>query len=303
MATGTQLDAAGLRGTQWLYKQGDLLLGPVSGEQLVEKLYTGEVTGATEVSAVGENRFRKIANLDTFHLHLAKAEAKLRVEAADRAAAAAQRKKRTIILSALGGSALVIAIGAAGVARYLAVHVGPNEDAFADIAVEPPTITLAHRDSSEELVEYPGGPTLQHHREREREHPQAAPSQPVATREPHERPSKGVVPAKASAAQPDGLQIAQADQSEIQEVVAQKQRSLYPCLSQEAKRSGYAGKVPLEFAVGNDGHVTKLWIDEPLLKNTPLADCILKELQKWPFKPYQGATATVGLSFTIAKHG
>jgi hypothetical protein len=301
MAPGTSLETLSLRDTQWLYKQGDLLLGPVSGEQLVAKLYSGEVSGATEVSPLGEDRFRKISNLDAFKIHLAKAEAKLRVEAADRAAASAQAKKRTIILSALGGTVVVVAIVAALAAKYLAVHTpwSAKEDAFSDIAVEPPRISLAQRASSEEMVEYPGGPTTQKRHEREHsEQPATKNHSPGSTEHP-----RGAVAAKQTSGEPDGLQIAQADQSAIQEVVAQKQRSLYPCLSEEAKRSGYAGKVPLEFAVGNDGHVTKLWIDEPLLKNGPLSECLMKELQKWPFKPYQGATATVGLSFTIAKHG
>ena len=56
-----------------------------------------------------------------------------------------------------------------------------------------------------------------------------------------------------------------------------------------------------EFVVGNDGRVTKLWVDHPTYKTGPLADCLLKELQKWPFHPYAGQQAVVGLSFRIGK--
>ena len=53
----------------WLYRQGDLVLGPLSGQQLVAKLYAGEVTGITEVSSTGPSGFRKLQDTDGFALH------------------------------------------------------------------------------------------------------------------------------------------------------------------------------------------------------------------------------------------
>jgi hypothetical protein len=55
--------------------------------------------------------------------------------------------------------------------------------------------------------------------------------------------------------------------------------------------------------VGNDGKVVKLWVDHPKYSEGPLSQCLLRELQKWPFKPYPGEQATVSLSFTIGKGG
>jgi hypothetical protein len=52
--------------------------------------------------------------------------------------------------------------------------------------------------------------------------------------------------------------------------------------------------------VGNGGRVTKLWVDNPSLKQGPLYDCFLRELQKWPFAPAEGDGASVALSFNIA---
>ncbi len=49
--------------------------------------------------------------------------------------------------------------------------------------------------------------------------------------------------------------------------------------------------------------MSKLWIDNPTYKTGPMADCLLRELQKWPFKSYEGEQATVSLSFTIGKRG
>jgi hypothetical protein len=49
--------------------------------------------------------------------------------------------------------------------------------------------------------------------------------------------------------------------------------------------------------------VAQLWVDHPQLKKGPLFDCFFTELRKWPFKPYTGERATVGLSFTVGKKG
>lgn len=287
---------------QWLYRLGELVLGPVNRDQLVEKLFTGEINAHTEVSRLGQGVFQQVGTLDGFKLHIAKAEAKLRVEAKERSDLEAARKKKTVILAAVAGLAILIAVSAAVGARYLAIH-NPwaKTDALADITMDPPTISLAHaRAGDDELLDYPLEPTKSGSGHRERS------ERTTASRERGASGANKVVPAagKPGPADSEGLEIGQADQSEIHEVVAAHQKSLYPCLVAEAQRKpGLSAKIPIEFAIGNDGHVTKLWIDNPDYKTGPLADCMLKELQKWPFKAYAGAGASVGLSFTIGKKG
>jgi len=88
----------------------------------------------------------------------------------------------------------------------------------------------------------------------------------------------------------------------INSVVASRQKSLYPCVAGEAgKHPGLSTKIPIEFVIGNDGRVAKVWVDHSLFKDGPLAECLLKELQKWPFKAYEGERATVGLSFRVGQ--
>jgi hypothetical protein len=104
------------------------------------------------------------------------------------------------------------------------------------------------------------------------------------------------------AADPDGMQMAQIDQAGINSIVSSHQRSLFGCFREEAARNpGFAAKIPLEFVIGNNGRVAKLWVDHPQYKTGPMADCLFKELQKWPFKAYDGENATVSLSFNIGK--
>ncbi|MHB8878764.1 MAG: AgmX/PglI C-terminal domain-containing protein, partial [Myxococcaceae bacterium] len=177
-----------------------------------------------------------------------------------------------------------------------------DELAYADlIEVEAPVISRAKaRADDEELVDYPG-----------------------ATKRPADRPDKPRVPSAARPDKPgaigtaatakpgksatttddDGLQMATVDQDAINSVVRSKQRSLFPCLKAEAdKAPGLVAKIPIEFGIGNDGRVTKLWVDHPQFKNGPLYECLLRELGKWQFKANESGGATVQLAFKLGKH-
>jgi hypothetical protein len=86
----------------------------------------------------------------------------------------------------------------------------------------------------------------------------------------------------------------------IQEVVARRQGSLAPCLREEARRSPeWAGEIPIEFAVGNDGRVAALWIDEPRFKSGELRECLLRRLAEWEFDRFPGQRPVVSLAFRI----
>jgi hypothetical protein len=281
---------------EWLFRQGELILGPIKAQQVVDKLFTGELTGRTEVSPLGEQRFLPIAEVDVFKVHLAKAEAKLRVEAAAKKEQAKVRTRRTVVVGIVGAVAIVCAAGAAVAARYFAVH-NPFKGAEEEdgISVSPPQITLAraHKRDDEELLEYQG----------QRKPEATSPTGPSALAS-RTAPGGGTKPASSVPEEPDGLVTAQFDQAAINSVVASNQRKLFTCFREEAGRNPqFAATIPLEFVIGNNGRVAKLWIDNPSYKTGPMADCLLRELQKWPFKPYEGEQATVALSFTIGRRG
>lgn len=278
----------------WLYRQEGLVLGPVSGQELVKRLYEGALDAQTEVTLVGTHRFRRIADTEALRLVLAKAQAKWRVDAMDRKVREQARKVRNVRLAAVAGLAVVGAVGAGVGARYLAVH-NPwrAEGGEATISVEAPTITLAKaRGHDEDLVAYPlDRPTAPGRSGR----PGAGAAAKGGARAAGQ-------PAEADA---DGLNTApQFDRAAIMAVVAQKQRALYPCFAEEARRApGLNARIPVEFTIGNDGRVTKVWVDHAQYQEGPLPDCLLRELQKWPFHPYEGERANVGLSFTVGRTG
>jgi len=280
-------------GGDWLYRQGSLVLGPVSGTELVKRLYDGALDGRTEVALVGTHHFRPVADTEVLRLFLAKARAKWRVDAHDRQVQERARRLRNIRLAVVGALAVLGATAAALGARYLAVHNPWRKDTGeATISVEPPTITLARaRRRDDDLVDYPldrpGTPRS------------GRATVPAGTRPLPKGPAQ---PAEPDA---DGLNTApQFDRAAIMAVVAQKQRALYPCFAEEARRSpGLSARIPVEFTIGNDGHVTKVWVDHAQYREGPLPDCLLRELQKWPFRPYDGERANVGLSFTVGRTG
>ena len=287
-------------GGEWLFRQEGLVLGPIPATKIVEMLYAGQIDGRTDVARMGSHNFQPLANEEIFRVHHAKAEAKRRVDAAAAAETAHLARRRNRKVAAVALIALVLAAGAAFLARYFAIHnplKNADELAFADISVDPPTVTVARAHvADEDLIDYPGAP---------RGGGQATASARGADR--RSAPGLGRTARPTStmsnpADDPDGMQMAQFDQGAINGVVAARQKSLYPCFRQETERTpGLEAKIPLEFVIGNDGRVATLWIDHPQFKSGPLYDCLLRELQKWPFKPYEGERATVGLSFNIGK--
>lgn len=298
------------------------MLGPVPGTKLVELLNAGEIDGRTEIAPMGSSAFKRLAEVDFFKVHYAKAEAKRRVDLAAAADRAVASKRRNVKIAVIGGVALTLAVGAAIGAQYLAIHnpwANSDELAAADISVEAPTITVARAYvDDEELVDYPSGSRPASGRTAPRPSSVARPdSKPegttpagaaAASARSSEKPDKPKSVASTSSrpakttVDDDGLEMAQFDQAAINSVVATKQKSLFPCFVEEAKRTpGLAERIPLEFVIGNDGRVAKLWVDHPRFKTGPLYECLLGELKKWPFKPYEGERATVNLSFNIGK--
>jgi len=284
---GTDL---GMTGGEWLFRQGELVLGPLSAHRIIEKLYRGELGGTSEICLLGDGHFMRLSEVEFFKLHLAKAEAKLRVEAVAQAENTARTRRRNVRLALAALLAGVLAVGAGVVARWLAIHNPWKSDelAFADISVEPATIALAQARAKEDLVDYPGS------------------GQRIQRRADRNRWASGRADrsGRAQEEEPDGLRTGQFDRESINATVAAKQKTLYACVADELrKRPGLSAKIPIEFVIGNDGKVSKVWVDHPMFKDGSLPACLLRELGKWSFKAYPGEQATVGFSFKVGKGG
>lgn len=285
----------------WLFREGELILGPVPSAKIVEKIYGHELDAKSEIQAMGSGRFQRLSDVDVFKVHLAKADAKKRVDHVAKVTEASAAKKRNIAIGITAGVLVAIGVVVTVVGNYLAVHTpgkSSEEMAYGDlISVEAPTITRAKRSGGdEELVDYPGlgNPGTK------------KPSTAVAQRDPKDKPDRPIGAPKTKTnnetEESDGLQMAKFDQGTINTVVKAHQRTLFPCLAQ-VNKPGVMQKIPIEFVIGNNGKVTKVWVDHPDYKSGALPECLLNALQKWPFKTYEGEQATVSLSFNIGKAG
>jgi hypothetical protein len=275
----------------WTFKSGAQVFGPVPAPRLLELLYRGEINGLTLVAPEG-GPYRPLEQVPAFVVHVKKAEAALRVEREVTGARMLQRRKSrnsTVVATVVG--ALVLA-GASWGAYWLAT-VKPWQKRSALLEDFGDGIALASEarvgsgNHGDEEVDVPVAPG---------EVPQ--PGQPKPSH-PQRHPTRNH-PTPSGTASGDEMVMVQYDPRDIQAVVGREQRTLAPCFVAETRRSpDFSGVIPLEFAVGNEGRVVQLWIDEPRFKHGDLYDCLLKTLHNWKFRPFPGQRPTVSLPFRI----
>ena len=288
---------------QWLFRMGDLVLGPITASQVVEKLYTGELTPDSLVAPAGEREFRNLRDTAAFQVHIARFEAQGRVAQTMLVEQARNQKRVKVLAGVAAGVALLLGVTGWYLARSAAVYglFGATEEGDG-ITMDPPTIRLAQaRADDEDLFAYPTNDPRRPDRPAGQGSASGKSGGAVASAAVGNRPPR----TGSVSTDPDGLEMAQQfDQGAINRVVAGNQSKLFHCFKEEAERTpGLAAKIPMEFVIGNDGRVAKLWVDNPQFKQGPLYECLLAELKKWPFKAYDGERATVGLSFNIGKRG
>jgi hypothetical protein len=280
-------DDPALESGEWLFKRTGKVFGPVPSRRLVEMLYRGELDADTPIST-GDGTWQTLADVPAFMVHVRKAEAALRVEREVTGARMLRqrRHRRGAIAVAV---VLLAAMGAGGYAAWVFAAKAPERNALLEdfgsgirISVAA-TIGTGRRAADDEI-------TVDIER--------VEPGRPA-------RRNGGTAGAAAPPrGQLDGgdLVAAQYDPARIQAVVGREQRTLAECFKAEAARSpDFSGNIPLEFAVGNDGRVAQLWIDEPRFKSGPLKDCLSKKLGAWRFDSFPGQRPTVALTFGIGR--
>jgi hypothetical protein len=287
---------------QWLFREGDLILGPVPSQQIIDKLFTHELSGDSEVQRLGGGSFQKVVDVPEFKVHVAKAEAKRRVDAHEQAHKTEVKEKQLRMLG-IGAASLVvlgIIVGVIGnsLAKRSLTGQSVEELAWGDITIDAPTISTARRREDEELVDYHGSG----------KRPPAGTAVATGKLPPGgnpptgtTRPPTGTTRPPMGNADPDGMSMGEVDEAGINSVVARNKATLIPCIKTVAK-PGVFLKIPIEFSIAEAGKVSKVWVDNPDLKDSGLHECLLKELQKWPFKPAHAGNS-VNLSFNVGKKG
>ncbi len=272
---------------EWLFKSKGHVFGPVPEERLAALLEAGEIGPTTEIAG-HDGAWRSLAEVPAFLVHLRRAEARARVETEVTAARRLARRRGALRGAALGAAAVLIAAAAAGGAFWLAARRAQTsallEDFGGGITIGEVTIGAGARGGADDEIAVPDVP--------------AAGEAASAA-----RPRRIAAAARQAAAQGSaagGLVLAQYDPKRIQEVVARRKGSLAQCLREESQRSpDFTGEIPIEFAVGNDGHVAQLWVVEPRFKSGELRECLLRRLAEWSFEPFPGQRPIVSLAFKI----
>jgi hypothetical protein len=277
-----------LEGGEWLFRRDEQVFGPVDSRALAAMLYRGEIDGRTPVSPA-DGTWRPVGEVPIFLVHVRKAEAGLRVEREVTGARLLRaRRNRRGALAVAAAAVLLVAIAVGGALRLArSRETSPLlEDFGAGIRIASAArVGVSRRAAAQDEFEVPLD-------DAER----GAPARRRAAR-PAPSPAPG-----AGSVEGGELVAAQFDPRKIQAVVGREQRTLVPCFRAEAARSpDFRGDVPIEFAVGNDGRVAQLWIDEPRFRDGPLRECLARALQAWRFDPFPGQRPTVSLAFGIGR--
>ncbi|MHB8419576.1 MAG: hypothetical protein ACYDCL_15985 [Myxococcales bacterium] len=270
----------GTSGGKWMFKENGMVFGPVPARLLLDKLYKGEIGPDTEVAREEEDGFRSLREVAFFTVHLAKAQAKLRVEREEDRFEATERKGRTR-RAAVAVTLLVSALALAGGGAYWAVVQRQRRLAqeVEDIPItpNPPELAAAERHASHDVdVRLPGAPAPARHGPRRGPVPGAAPEEEKTT--------------------------AQYDKGSIVASENRQKGSLIPCIREELHRSpDFRGDIRFTVAVGNDGHVAKLWMEDPRFKDGKLQGCFWSAMSRWHFASYEGERANLSDSFHVGR--
>lgn len=296
----------GTSGGNWLFKDQELLMGPVPARVLVDKLYAGEIGPDTPVADERDEAWTRLKDVPFFTVHIARAQARGRVLREKRAAEVQARRRRTTRVAILAAAAVILVIAVSGGTWWWVVHRSMAADHSKDLAslsitLSPPQIALSAGSHAQagggqlldvnvagggapEAPAHPAGRTRGRRPGRTRtrggRHAAAPPHTPAA-------PAKGVAVEHSY------------DMKAINATVHRVEATLIPCVRNEVQRSGFKGKIPFEFVIKNDGHVGKLWIDNNDLRGSPLKACFQKKMAGWHFEPFNGERPSVSLSFNV----
>ncbi len=279
-------DDPGLEGGEWLFRRDGQVFGPIDSRALAAMLYRGEIDGRTLVST-GEGSWRPVAEVAEFLVHAKKAKAALRVErevTGARLLRARSNRRRAVVIALFAVLIVAVAVGGAlHLARRSRATSPLLEDFGAGLRIASAArVGVTARATTEDEFEVPlDAPTGN------------APAQ-------RRRPAR--TPAAGGSVDGGELVAAQFDGRRIQAVVGREQRSLVPCFRDEAARSpDFRGDVPIEFTIGNDGRVGRIWIDEPRFRDGALRECLARALAGWRFDPFPGQRPTVSLAFGMGR--
>jgi hypothetical protein len=265
------------------------VFGPVKPRDLLELLYEGVIDKDTPI-AISDGEFAALHRYGVFRVHLPKVENRKieiqAVEIADEAAAKVRAKKRMMwVVLAI----LIAAPVTYGIVRYIR---GRKEEAaryearlkeeallkevdalMASVTIEPPLVDLVGDDEKFDAAK----------KKRRR------------------------AVAKFSGAAGSGIVgeggTGELTRTEIMSGIARVFTGFKRCIVEQIQRD--ADSVPeqllLSFAINNDGVIQNVSVGDRILRQSPLRDCMAKQLAEVRYRKFKGEVQNVEYPITIGR--
>ena len=304
---------------EWLFKLRDEVLGPVPSNEIIERMFTGEVDESTEIS-LSEGEWVVLKDVKDYHPFLFRAKAHIRAQQARAEAerAARRRKIRNIIRVAIGCFVLIVL---SFVASYLIIvnkpwkgeeimrawaskHVplmfvksaraATGSDEMGDSGINIDQILI---DDAPALVAIKSTG-----RSRRSGRTVKKSNGADAKGKKKDKGKKGDKGSDAEAKKTKTASVGKLTNEEITDIVYSRGnlRRLYACLQREIRRNPeLPSNIIMEFTIANNGRVTRVRMDDVKLQGGSLHKCFEKKLSTLRFRPFAGQVRNVTMPFNI----
>ncbi len=299
-----------LSGKGWLYKQNDMLYGPVPSQVIADMINKGILNANSEIS-IEDGEWKKIKDIQHFNQFVIQYEARKRREAVEREERRQKRLGILLFLIKIISGLLILAIigmsGYFGYKKFIASRMKekpPAEDDSVEITgvtmdewleKHPPLVALGTRKIETKAEEQKAG-----------EKPSSLTGKKGRTakeKKSKKETEKGTKIAKADtpALRQEAANVPeQLTDAEIYEMIQKNINKLFICIKEELQRTpDLRGEILIEFVIKNDGRIGDLRIEDPRFSSGPMYNCFLKKLMMWKFRSFYGERKIVKYPFYI----
>jgi hypothetical protein len=298
-----------LSGKGWLYKQNDMLYGPVPSQVIADMINKGILNAESEVS-IEDGEWKKIRDIKEFYQFVVQYEARKRREAIEREERRAKRLGILVLVIKILSGILILAIvgmvGFYGYKKFVSSRVSSKPAADDDMVEitgatmdewlerHPPLVALG----TKKIETKPEEPKVEEKAQKEATRKGKGAKDKKGMKE----AEKGTKVAKADVPQtPKGEDMPeQLTDAEIYEMIQKNISKLFICIKEELQRTpDLRGELLIEFVIKNDGRIADLKIEDPRFQSGPMYDCFLKKLMMWKFRSFYGERKIVRYPFYI----
>ncbi len=299
-----------LSGKGWLYKQNDMLYGPVPSQVIADLINKGILNANSDIS-IEDGEWKKIRDIQHFNQFVIQYEARKRREAIEREERKQKRLGILVLVIKIISALLVLSI--LGMAGYFGYKKFISSRKSEKPPVEDDSVEITGVTMDEWLEKHPplvalGTKKIETKPEDSKTEEKSAKESGKKSKTAKDKKSakeaeKGTKVAKAdipAQKPPDGDTPEQLSDAEIYEMIQKNISKLFICIKEELQRTpDLRGEILIEFVIKNDGRIGDLKIEDPRFSNGPMYDCFLKKLMMWKFRSFYGERKIVKYPFYI----